>query len=81
MSLLTDTGALSATERRRRPLGFGRRLRSLALLALVAGVAGLTLVPGASAGTYVIDNCPSAGNGDAGLVDGLRQPAEREGNV
>jgi hypothetical protein len=66
MSRLTDTGYLSATERRRRPLGFGGRLRSLALLALVAGVAGLTLVPGASAGTYVIDNCPSAGNGDAG---------------
>jgi len=26
----------------------------------------MTLVPSASAGTYVIDNCPSAGNGDAG---------------
>jgi hypothetical protein len=29
-------------------------------------LAALTFVSGASAGTYVIDNCPSAGNGNAG---------------
>ncbi|HYM55451.1 MAG TPA: hypothetical protein VES97_08820, partial [Solirubrobacteraceae bacterium] len=46
--------------------GSWRRLRHVALVTLVGGVLGLALVPAASAGTYVIDNCPSAGNGDAG---------------
>jgi hypothetical protein len=46
-----------------------RRCRSwcaFALILLAAGAMILTLASGASAGTYVIDNCPAAGNGDAG---------------
>ena len=59
------------TDRRRHVRGLrhalsGDRLRDVALAVLIAGVVGLMFVPGARAGTYVIDNCPSAGNGDAG---------------
>ncbi|MGA9313236.1 MAG: hypothetical protein WBV77_01275 [Solirubrobacteraceae bacterium] len=43
-----------------------RLLRRFALLSLTAGTLALTLASGASAGTYVIDNCPSTGSDDAG---------------
>jgi hypothetical protein len=66
MSPLTDSAASSAIEGGCGTARFTGRLRRLALVALVSGVVGLTLAPGASAGTYLIDNCPSAGNGDAG---------------
>ena len=66
MSLLADGAPLRAIEHQCWPARSGGRLRHLTPLVLVAGVVGLTFVPGARAGTYVIDNCPSAGNGDAG---------------
>ncbi len=43
-----------------------RSLRRVALVSVAAGALALTLASGASAGTYVIDNCPSAGSDDAG---------------
>lgn len=66
MSPLANFAALSATESGRRPARSPGRLRRLALAMGLSCVVALTFVSGASAGTYVIDNCPSAGNGDAG---------------
>ncbi|HEY7934844.1 MAG TPA: hypothetical protein VID48_13570 [Solirubrobacteraceae bacterium] len=66
MSPLTDTSAPTAAARKRWGAAPGRWRGYLTLVALLCGVVGMTLVPSASAGTYVIDNCPSAGNGDAG---------------
>lgn len=43
-----------------------RSRRLLGLIMLAASVVALTLAPSASAGTYVIYNCPAAGNGDPG---------------
>ena len=43
-----------------------RSLRRVALVSVAAGTLVLTLASGASAGTYVINNCPSAGSADAG---------------
>ena len=60
MSLRAETTLRAAVDRAR------RSLRRFALLSFAAGALALTLVSGASAGTYVIDNCPSAGSDDAG---------------
>ncbi len=69
-----------------RDTGRGRRLgrpcrwlRTFSLAALVAGCVGLTAVAGANAGTYVIDNCPSAGNEDAGAWTVFGSPQNVKG--
>jgi hypothetical protein len=56
----------------------GRLLRMFAV-ALAAGSVCLLLVPGASAGTYVIDNCPAAGNGNAGAWTVFGSPQNVKG--
>jgi hypothetical protein len=60
MSLRAEMTLRAAADRTR------RSLRGFALLSLAAGALALTLASGAIAGTYVIDNCPSAGSDDAG---------------
>jgi hypothetical protein len=60
MSLRAETGSRAVTDRRR------GSWRTFALVMLAAGAVALTLAPHARAGTYVIDNCPSAGSDDAG---------------
>ncbi len=60
MSPRAEMTLLAAAER------IPRLLRRFALLSLTAGTLALTLASGASAGTYVIDNCPSTGSDDAG---------------
>ncbi len=57
-----------------------RSLRRFALLSLAAGALALTLVSGASAGTYVIDNCPSAGSDDAGSWTVFGSPQNVKGS-
>ncbi len=52
MSPRAEMTLLAAAER------IPRLLRRFALLSLTAGTLALTLASGASAGTYVIDNCP-----------------------
>jgi hypothetical protein len=66
MSPLTNSATLRASERGGRDARSRGRLRSLAMAVGLSCLAALTFVSGASAGTYVIDNCPSAGNGNAG---------------
>ncbi len=66
MSPLTSSAALSASEHGCKAARSRGRLRRLALAVGLSGLAALTFASGASAGTYVIDNCPSAGNGNAG---------------
>src|ERR1035441_6305282 len=66
MSPLTNSATLSTSERGCRDARSRGRLRSLAMAVGLSCLAALTFVSGASAGTYVIDNCPSAGNGNAG---------------
>jgi hypothetical protein len=66
MSPLTDTSTQRPAGRKRWGAPRGRWRGYLALVTLLCGAVGMTLVPSASAGTYVIENCPSAGNGDAG---------------
>src|SRR6202050_437185 len=56
----------------------GRLLRMFAV-ALAAGAVCLLLAPGASAGTYVIDNCPAAGNGNAGAWTVFGSPQNVKG--
>jgi hypothetical protein len=59
--------------------GCCERTRRAALLVVLAGIVGLTFVPAARAGTYVIDNCPSAGNGNAGLWTVFGSPQNVKG--
>src|ERR1035441_7735833 len=66
MSPLTNSATLSTRERGCGDARSRGRLRSLAMAVGLSCLAALTFVSGASAGTYVIDNCPSAGNGNAG---------------
>jgi len=48
-------------------------------VALAAGAVWLVLASGASAGTYVIDNCPAAGNGNAGAWTVFGSPQNVKG--
>jgi hypothetical protein len=45
----------------------------------LSGVTVLTVVAGARAGTYVIDNCPAAGNGNAGAWTVFGSPQNVKG--
>ena len=83
MSPLTDTTApLSAIEHGHRPAWLPGWLRNLALLVLAGGVVGLLVVSTASAGTYVIDNCPAApgGNGNPGPWTVFGAPQNTKGS-
>ncbi len=66
MSPLTSSASSSTSERGCKAARSPGRLRSLAMAMGLSCLVALTFVRGASAGTYVIDNCPSAGNGNAG---------------
>ena len=56
-----------------------RSLRRFVLISLAGGALALTLASGASAGTYVIDNCPAAGNGNAGAWTVFGSPQNVKG--
>jgi hypothetical protein len=71
MSLRVDVSTRSAAAQ-------GRLLRMFAV-ALTAGAVCLLLAPGANAGTYVIDNCPAAGNGNAGAWTVFGSPQNVKG--
>ncbi|MGA2455439.1 MAG: hypothetical protein ABSG93_18175 [Solirubrobacteraceae bacterium] len=83
MSPLTDTTApLRAIELGHRPAWLPDWLRNLALLVLAGGIVGLLVVSTASAGTYVIDNCPAApgGNGNPGPWTVFGAPQNTKGS-
>jgi hypothetical protein len=68
MQALTDRSSRRAAAHGGWGAASRRRLRDVGLVVLVGGVMALALAPAASAGTYVIDDCPSAPvpNGAAG---------------
>jgi hypothetical protein len=80
MSSLVDVAPRSLLERSRRSRCAGRLCMS-ALVALLAVASGLALVPEAGAGTYVIDNCPSApdNSGDSGPWTVYGSPQDPKG--
>ena len=79
MSPPTSSAALSASERGSRAARSPGRLRRLALAMGLICLAALTFVGGVRAGTYVIDNCPAAGNGNAGAWTVFGSPQNVKG--
>jgi hypothetical protein len=65
-----------------RILNSRRSPRTLARIALAAGILTLAIASGANAGTYVISNCPSApgGNGDPGPWTVFGAPQNTKGS-
>jgi len=80
MFSLVDFAPRSLLERSQRSRCAGR-LCMFVLVVLLAVASGLTLAPAAGAGTYVIDNCPSApGNsGDSGPWTVYGSPQDAKG--